>query len=540
VCQQDVEIWPYIYDYYCPFPNAFWDGYQFAFGQGYAVDDVAAHEFTHALIDHASQLYYAYQAGAINESLADIFGELFDQSYVMSGGAEFSSALWLIGEDLPVHPHPEINRRELRDMANPGRLGQPSQYFGANYYQGADDNGGVHQNSGVGNKLAHLIAVGGSGYPGIGVAKSRQLWYRVAHLLPSASDFPTLGRVVQQACVELVGHHGFTADNCFNTIWSARIATNLNQGESFHGCGGGSTPDPAVLSEDFEDGGQAWTLTGGWYHLPSPEVPVSYAASGKHSLYGYVPGGAPTGYATFNGTVAIPNNTTYGGPFLSYQLLAPGLPPGYATTGPMWQYDDVSDGAGWQNLAQAWTVEGGDRSREQTAGITTLAGKTVQLRVELPPGAPTDFVIDDVAISGCTYTYYSRPTNISSVWSGTNATVTWKYSGMPLQHTELTYDPPIPGAPASLPGPGVNQSDLTQTLNLTGLDPSVVYRVTISIIDDQNHQPALPVTYELRSQPTELCLTSPPLPFSLPVLSSDRRPEDGCGSAGPVPRKVDR
>ncbi len=69
-----------------------------------------AHELTHGLLDHEVPLFYQYQSGAINESLADIFGELIDLSYV-SGGDTAANA-WRIGEDTPIGA--------FRDMQEPG------------------------------------------------------------------------------------------------------------------------------------------------------------------------------------------------------------------------------------------------------------------------------------------------------------------------------------------------------------------------------------------------------------------------------------
>ncbi len=62
----------------CPYQNAFWDGRQMTYGEGFAADDVVAHELAHGVTEHESNLLYWYQSGAINESLSDVFGELMD------------------------------------------------------------------------------------------------------------------------------------------------------------------------------------------------------------------------------------------------------------------------------------------------------------------------------------------------------------------------------------------------------------------------------------------------------------------------------
>ena len=96
----------------CPFENAFWDGSQMVFGPGYAdADDVVGHELTHGVTDHTSQLFYAFQSGAINEALSDIMGEFVDQTN--GAGTDTAEVKWLIGEDLPAATG------VIRDMEDP-------------------------------------------------------------------------------------------------------------------------------------------------------------------------------------------------------------------------------------------------------------------------------------------------------------------------------------------------------------------------------------------------------------------------------------
>lgn len=98
------------------YANAFWDGEQMVYGKGYAsADDVVAHELTHGVTQYGPNLLYAYQSGAINEALSDIFGELFDQWYLTDG--DTSDQRWLLGEDLPIGA--------VRNMSNPPAMGDP-------------------------------------------------------------------------------------------------------------------------------------------------------------------------------------------------------------------------------------------------------------------------------------------------------------------------------------------------------------------------------------------------------------------------------
>ncbi len=60
--------------------NANWNGRTTNFCGGLAVDDVIAHEWTHAYTDFTHNLIYAWQPGALNESFSDIFGEIVDET----------------------------------------------------------------------------------------------------------------------------------------------------------------------------------------------------------------------------------------------------------------------------------------------------------------------------------------------------------------------------------------------------------------------------------------------------------------------------
>ena len=57
------------------------------YGAGYAgADDVVGHEITHGVIDRNSDLFYWGQSGAINESLADVMGEIVDHRNTLVTG----------------------------------------------------------------------------------------------------------------------------------------------------------------------------------------------------------------------------------------------------------------------------------------------------------------------------------------------------------------------------------------------------------------------------------------------------------------------
>ena len=186
------------------YENAFWDPYaeQLAFGEGSAqADDVVGHEITHGLTQHTANLYYYSQSGALNEAFSDVFGETIDLSN--GTGNDAPAARWLAAEDwLGVGP--------IRNMMDPGAMGDPGRVGDALFACGPFDNGGVHTNSGVLNH-AYALAVDGGTYNGqavvgVGLDKAGGVFYRaLTTYLTIASDFEDADSALRQSCSDLLG-----------------------------------------------------------------------------------------------------------------------------------------------------------------------------------------------------------------------------------------------------------------------------------------------------------------------------------------------
>jgi len=243
----------------CPYANAYWDGAQMTYGEGYAAaDDVVGHELTHGVTDYTSNLVYWYQSGAINEAISDIMGEFVDLANPGSGPTEDTvGKRWLMGEDLPIGA--------IRDMENPPAFGDPDKMTSANYHFDFSDNGGVHINSGVANKTAFLIADGGTfngqTVAGIGLTKSASLWYQTNILLRFASDYRDLAGALEQTCASLVTLqvYGFVSADCAE-VAKATAATELRTPAATVPaiCTAGTPVD--AFHEGFDDGTSAWTI----------------------------------------------------------------------------------------------------------------------------------------------------------------------------------------------------------------------------------------------------------------------------------------
>lgn len=128
-------------------------------GMEYAPDfiglDMVGHEYTHAVIRHApSNLIYQGESGALNESFADLMGEMVDPD-----------GDWMHREDVLDGTGPG---RSLKDPANDTcgagantyPCGQPDRYSA--FVTTSGDWGGVHTNSGIPNKAGYLMAMGGN------------------------------------------------------------------------------------------------------------------------------------------------------------------------------------------------------------------------------------------------------------------------------------------------------------------------------------------------------------------------------------------
>jgi Zn-dependent metalloprotease len=149
------------------FDNAFWDGKQMIFGDGSGTImtrltqsiSVCAHELGHGVIQYDGPLAYQGQSGALNEHIADAFGTMVDQ---WQHKQTVDQADWLIGKEILA---PGVTGKALRSMKEPGTaydddlMGKdPQPADMAHYVDTADDNGGVHINSGIPNRAFYEIS----------------------------------------------------------------------------------------------------------------------------------------------------------------------------------------------------------------------------------------------------------------------------------------------------------------------------------------------------------------------------------------------
>ncbi|AXJ11386.1 M4 family metallopeptidase [Arthrobacter sp. PM3] len=208
------------------YDNAFWDGRQMVFGDGDGEVfgrftkslSVIGHELAHGVTQYSGGLNYRNQAGALNESLSDVFGALVEQYAKEQSTAEAS---WLIGEGLFTE---QVQGTALRSMKAPGTaydddvLGkdpQPDSMDG--YVHTSADNGGVHINSGIPNRAFCLVAtaLGGNAWDA-----PAQIWYDTltgGTLKPNAT-FGAFARATAASATELFGA-GSPAHDAVRAAW---------------------------------------------------------------------------------------------------------------------------------------------------------------------------------------------------------------------------------------------------------------------------------------------------------------------------------
>lgn len=169
----------------------------------YNAIDIIGHEFTHGVVEYAhfDALDYSEESGALNESFADIFGEMVE--------------FYVEGDDAPTWLHGE-DRGTNRSFINPNDKGDPDTYFGDFWADlGGGDNGGVHTNSGVQNHLFYLLSEGGDGVndhgltyhvDAIGYDKARRIaWGAMMNYLDGSDGYIIARNAWIQSAIDYYG-----------------------------------------------------------------------------------------------------------------------------------------------------------------------------------------------------------------------------------------------------------------------------------------------------------------------------------------------
>lgn len=254
--------------------NAFWDGYEMSYGDGsgnnqpFTALDITGHEMTHGVVQHTSGFTGSGEAGALNESFADCFGNTVEHF------AKPSSANWGIGEDL-------FPPSGIRNMANPRSQGKPDTYLGSYWNNGGGD---VHYRACPHDYYYYLVVEGGSGtnhltnpdtynVTGIGWDKAIRIAYRSlsVYLTPNTTYSDARAGAIQSA-IDLYGACSQAVITVTNAYYAIGVGNQYSGGAVVSNFVGsptsscsvpftvtftntGSTGSGNTYSWDFGDGG---------------------------------------------------------------------------------------------------------------------------------------------------------------------------------------------------------------------------------------------------------------------------------------------
>jgi len=215
------------------YDNAFWDGQRMIYGDGDGEQftrftksvDVIGHELTHGVTQAEAGLIYWKQAGALNESISDVFGSMVKQ---YASKQTVQQADWLIGQGLFTSEWMAKYPQDvaIRSMKAPGTayndpvLGKdPQPAVMKNYVNTFQDSGGVHINSGIPNYAFYLAAsaLGGYAWETVG-----PIWYAtlLSPLLNRNAQFRSFAQLTLQMAQMLYPESNSPEVQAVGTAWA--------------------------------------------------------------------------------------------------------------------------------------------------------------------------------------------------------------------------------------------------------------------------------------------------------------------------------
>lgn len=509
-----------------PYQNAFWDGSQMVYGQGYAAsDDVVGHELAHGVTERSAGLLYWFQAGAINESLSDVFGELIDLTYDGAYDNDSASARWQMSEDIPGGA--------IRSMKDPTLYGSPDKMTSPYYHDGTDgygsiaDSGGVHYNSGVSNKATYLMVDGGTfngrTVAALGIPKVAKIYYEATtKLLTSGSDYADLHEALYQGCINLIGTSGITSANCAQ-VRNATLAVEMNQqpgGDANTAwptvheapvCGSGTMPTNLFFDNIDNPSSGRWTTLTAAAGTNNWDYTTGYATSGQYSLWSGADQQVRSDTSVAQSSaVTIPSGTTT---YMRFSQ-APNFKYTYdwyygtftAADGGVVEYS-TNGGTSWTDTGPLFTdngyygtispyydnpLKGRSAFTDVTPGyfssrinLSSLAGQSVKFRFRVGTDSYHSaagfwaWVIDDVSIYTCSAKSFGATLSAPAAGAKVEGSVTLSaspFGGVALDRVEFLVDNVLMRvdhtAPYSVSWPSTTVSNGTRTISARAVDTS--------------------------------------------------------------------
>jgi Zn-dependent metalloprotease len=379
--------------------------------------DVVGHELTHGVTDNSAQLIYQGQSGALNESYSDFFGVMIAGSDWTVGGTVIKS---------PPFPVPYL--RSMSDPSAGGRydpndplksVGQPSKMseYANLPATRKTDNGGVHVNSGIPNKVGYLIGTA------LGRDKAQQIYYRtLTQYLTPDSDFLAAARASIRAAQDLYGAAEANAvRDAFGQVGlsvTAPAATPTPAGTQRP-----PTPTPqrnnqpppksnvpgctnVLVNGGFENVDSGWVeVTNGQTTIIDTELPHSGTRSA------WLGGSDQESLQYIYQDVTIPANAN--SVKLDYwRLLHEEKTDPEATDAKFWAVIAKNNGDVLQTVEELASPQGDDAWKQATFDVSQFAGKTVRLAYisENSQGNISSYFVDDVEMLACSSGPVSEPT----------------------------------------------------------------------------------------------------------------------------------
>ena len=414
--------------------NAAWVGQrqQMIYGDGGKVFkplafglDVVGHELTHGVTDNTAQLIYQGQSGALNESYSDFFGVMIAGSNWTVGGTVIKS---------PPYPVPYL--RSMSDPSAGGRfdandplrsVGQPS-----NMSEYANlpatrktDNGGVHVNSGIPNKVGYLIGTA------LGRDKAQQIYYRtLTQYLTPDSDFLAAARASIRAAQDLYGAAeanavrdayaqvglSVTAPAATSTPSGTRRAPTPTPQRNVPPPNQPTTPGCTnlIVNGGFEDENSGWVeVTNGQTAIIDTELPHGGTRSA------WLGGNDQESVQYIYQDVVVPGNAN--SVKLNYwRLVHEEKTDPTATDAKFWTVIANGNGDPLATVEQFVSSQGDDVWKQGSFDISQFAGKPVRLAfiAENSQGNISSYFVDDVEMLACSSGPVSEPSQ-----TGNNVTL---------------------------------------------------------------------------------------------------------------------
>ena len=214
--------------------------------------DVLGHEFTHCVTGTTMTAnIYKNDAGAINEGMSDIMGNIIEMRLDGDAGA------WTIAEGIG---------EPGRNMADPHQYAQPEFAFDAYYAPrppvatGLNDMGGAHTNSSLLSIVSYKLDKAG-----VTPKDQSYFWLNVALVMSPQTDYPMLAEMLPWV-MEQIGYSKYV-EPLKAAIEEAKFTTTEDPGTIAEGCGL-ATFDFADIKE-AADSGQVCI---GFYKAPDAKI----------------------------------------------------------------------------------------------------------------------------------------------------------------------------------------------------------------------------------------------------------------------------